>query len=216
MNNKSDLELQKDVYEELRWAPEVTTSDIGVSVINGVVTLTGNVPNYAEKKSAEEAARRVVGVKAVAEDITIKHRNVHTDAEIAQFVVAALKTHVWAPDGISVTVENGWVTLSGEAVRLYDKNAAEDVVRYLEGVAGITNQIKVVPDVAPAAVKQNIEQALERNAVIDADNITVNVDGTKVVLSGSVHSWAERNQAVAAASAAPGVSEVEDDIAVTY
>ena len=214
MNDRSDIELQKNVYEELRCTPEVNASDIGVSVMHGVVTLTGNVPNYAEKRAAEDAARRVVGVKAVAEDITIKQRNVHTDAEIAQIAVAALSMHVWAPEGISITVENGWVTLAGETARLYDKNSAEEVVRYLEGVAGIVNQIKVVPDVASADVKQKIEQALERNAVVDADNITVNVDGMKVTLSGLVHSWAERNQAVAAAAAAPGVGEVEDDIAV--
>ena len=215
MTKKSDLDLQKDIYEELRWAPEVTASDIGVAVTNGVVTLTGDVSNYAEKKAAEEAARRVLGVKAVAEELQIKRPNVHHDAEIARFAVGALQSHVWLPDGITVTVENGIITLAGEVARLYDKQMAEETVRYLDGVTNVRNDIVVVPNVPPVAVKENIERALERNAAFDAENVTVTAHGTKVVLGGTVRTWAERKQAVEAAAAAPGVSEVTDNLVVT-
>ena len=214
---KTDAELQTDVQEELRWEPSVTDRDIGVTVNNKVVTLRGTVPTYADKYAAVRVAQRVAGVRAVAEDLQVKPvgPNVHSDTEIAEAAVQALKWHVWVPTEIQATVENGWVTLSGQVKWGFQRQAAFDAVRYLPGVIRVTNNITIKPSIRPGDVKNAIEKALKRNAAIDAAAISVKTDGGKVTLSGRVHSWTECDEAGLAAWGAPGVTQVENDIVVS-
>jgi osmotically-inducible protein OsmY len=213
---KRDSQLQTDVMDELKWEPSVTANEIGVSVADGVVTLTGTVPTFAEKKAAERAAQRVAGVRAVAEEIQIKPLGAHakTDAEIAAAAARSLLAHVWVPTDVQVTVEKGWVTLSGVVNWEYQKTAALEAVRFLAGVTGVLNTIAIMPTVRSSEIKVAIERALVRNAKIDAGTVKVTADGGAVTLSGSVRSWDERAEAGAAAWNAPGVNTVQNGIAV--
>ncbi|HXJ95938.1 MAG TPA: BON domain-containing protein [Terriglobia bacterium] len=215
---QSDTALQTSVLEELRWEPGVKATDIGVTVKDGVVTIEGTVDSYAEKWAAERAVKRLSGVKALAVEINVKlpGPSERTDADTAEAARNALKWDVLIPqDRIRVTVGNGFLTLEGEVDWQFQRSAAERVVRYLTGVTGIANEITVKPKVAPTDVKAKIEAALQRNAILDAQDIKVQADGGKVTLSGRVRSWAERDEAEDAAWAAPGVKEVKDLIAVT-
>jgi osmotically-inducible protein OsmY len=215
---RTDALIQSDVMAELKWEPRVKPNEIGVAVKDGVVTLTGWVDSYTKRWAAEEAAHRVRGVKAVANDIEVKlsSSDQKTDADIAAAAVRAVEWDAFLSiDKVDVTVSKGWVTLQGEVEWRFQRDEAERVVRRLTGVKGVSNLIVVKPRVTPSDIKKKIEQALIRTAQSDANNITVDVDGTKVTLKGTVRSWAERKEAERQSWAAPGVTSVDNRITIS-
>ena len=218
VSTRTDEDIQADVLDELKWDMRVRPNEIGVVVKDGVVTLTGWVDSYLKKLAAEEAAHRVPGVKAVANDIEVRLPGSaeRTDADLAAAVLNALKWDAAIrADKLDVTVCRGWVTLKGEVDYAFQKRDAERAVERLAGVKGVTNLIVVKPRVAPSDLKQQIEKALVRNAETDAQRITVEVQGSKVILRGTVRSYAEKKAAEEAAWSAPGVTEVDNRIVIS-
>jgi len=218
VSTRTDEQIQDDILEELKWDTRVRPNEIGVAVKDGIVTLTGRVDSYLKKMAAESAAHRVQGVKAVANDIEVRlpSSSERTDADLAAAVVNALKWDAFIPaDKIDVTVSKGWVTLKGEVEFGFQRRAAERAIQRLSGVKGVSNLITIKPLLSPTDLKQKIEKALVRNAETDARHITVEVQGSKVILYGTVHSYAEKQEAEDTVWSAPGVSEVDNRIVVS-
>lgn len=215
---KTDLQIKKDIQDELVWDPAVSSTDIGVIVKDGVVTLTGHLSSLAEKLAAERAAQRVGGVKAVAVEMDVRplSSNARSDTDIAVAAKQALGWNVSVPEGhVQTKVEKGWISLTGEVEWDYQRRAAERAVRDLVGVVGVTNLVKVKPRISPIDIQKSIESALKRQAEREAQHMQVLVEGSRVTLRGKVHSWSERQAAQGAAWSAPGVSNVTNELAIT-
>ena len=215
---RSDSEIEKNVKAELEWDPDLDATDIAVSVKNGVVTLTGFVKSYTDRYEAETAAKRVAGVVAVANDIEVRMPSVdeRPDPDIAREAAAAIKSQLpISSENIKIIVKSGWVTLEGEVEWQYQRQTAENVVRRIKGVKGVSNTILLKPRAEPTEVKRKIQEALRRSAEVDANRIEVEARGGEVILKGTVRSWIEREEAERAAWAAPGVTKVEDRIVVS-
>jgi osmotically-inducible protein OsmY len=218
VGTRTDEDIQRDVLDELKWDSHVQVNEVGVVVKDGIVTLTGWVDSYLKKLEAENAAHRVPGVNAVANDIEVRLPGSaeRTDADLAKAVLDALRWDAAIPAGrLDVTVSQGWVTLRGEVEFGFEKRDAERVVQRLSGVKGVTNLIIVRSHPLPSDLKQNIEKALVRNAETDAQNITVEMQGSKIILRGKVRSYAEKKAAEDTAWSAPGVTDVENRIVIS-
>jgi osmotically-inducible protein OsmY len=209
--------LQQDVIDELAWDSSIDAPGIGVAVHDGSVTLTGHVRSFTEKRAAEKAAKRVHGVVAVANDVEVRLPGSlqRDDTDVAAAIASALRWSAPVPDAVSATVERGWVTLDGKVDWAHERRAAENAVRDLAGVRGISNQIQVKPRAVPKDVKSEIQKAFHRSAQIDADHVDVSVSGGTVTLTGTVRSWSELTEAAHAARAAAGVTEVENKLRVS-
>jgi osmotically-inducible protein OsmY len=213
---KSDKQLRREVEQELEWEPSVDERRIGVAVVDGTVTLTGEVSSYGEKWRAERAVERVAGVHGIANELEVKAASERTEADIARAAVEALKWNVMVPsDNVTVKLSKGWLTLDGEVRWDYQRRAAERAVRDIPGVRGVSNLIKIKPRVEPHDVKQKIEETFKRGANLDANRVTVEAEGSEVTLRGTVRSWVERHEAEKAAWAAPGVTAVHNYITVS-
>lgn len=217
LTTRSDTDIQRDVSNELKWDPSLRDDDVAVAVRDGVVTLAGTVHSYMEKWTAERVASKVKGVKAIVNnlEVNLPSSSQRPDPEIARAAVNALSWNASLPqDRIKVKVERGWVTLEGDVDFYYQREAAERAVRPLWGVKGVTNLITVRAAPAPSDVKQKIKEALQRGAGFDADRITVEVDGHKAILRGTVRSFAEMRDAERAARNAPGITDVENHLTI--
>jgi osmotically-inducible protein OsmY len=216
--NKSDTQLKQDIETELRWDPKVNSAQIGVSVDKGAVTLLGAVDTYPQKWAAEDATKRVFGVRTVAQDLTVKILAEHkrTDSEIASAVQAALSWDVFTPTSVTAKVQNCAVTLEGQVTWNYERDAAVRAVRHLTGVVSVYNAITLKPQPSMAAstsqVKEKIQSALQRQATSDTNSIHIDTSGGKVTLSGHASSWQTIHDAENAAWAVPGVTEVVDRV----
>ncbi|MGB4360804.1 MAG: BON domain-containing protein [Rhodoferax sp.] len=214
---KTDSEIKKDVLSELLWDPLISETKVGVTVNEGVVTLTGHLDTYAEKVAAKRAAERVSGVKAIALELDVIPVGSHqrSDTEIALAVEHALSWNTSVPqDRVKVAVEKGWVTLKGDLDWNFQRRAVERIVRPLKGVVGITDNIQLKTLPVPLKLQERIQEALTRQAMREARRIEVSVEGSEVTLRGHVHSWAERNAAEGASWSAPGVTRVNNQLLV--
>jgi len=214
---KSDVELRRDVLDELEWEPSVDAAGIGVAARDGVVTLTGPAKSYTDKLTAERVTKRVHGVKAIANDIEVRLPGTaeRSDSEIARVALDALKWKMFVPaDRITVVVNKGWITLEGNLDWQYQRDSAFEAVHNLVGVKGVTNLIAVKPRISATEVKSRIEAAFRRSAELDAQKVRVETHNGKVTLRGDVQSWSEREEAERTAWSAPGVDQVENLIAI--
>lgn len=214
---KTNEQLQQDVIEALKWEPQLTSTDIGIAVRDGVVTLTGFVDAYTKKIAAEKAVKNVTGVRGVAEELQIRldGKNRKSDTELATAAIDALRWCSTVPDErIKVTVDNGWIKLEGEVEWAYQRDEAKREIEDITGVRGISNLITVKPVVKATDVKAKIQKAFERSATIDASHIGIDVNGSIITLRGPVHSWSEHDDAEQAAWSAPGVTEVRNNLSV--
>jgi osmotically-inducible protein OsmY len=214
----ADKDIQKNITDELAWEPSLRNDDIAVGVREGIVTLGGFVDSYADKSKAERVAGRVKGVKAVADEIEVKLPSgaERADPDLARAALDALQWNISVPhDRIRVKLEKGWLTLEGQVDWYYQKQAAERAVRYLRGVRGVFNLITLSAQTTPRDVKKRIKDALHRGVEFDAEHITVEVEGSKAILEGTVRSYAEMKDASRAARNAPGITEVDNRLAIT-
>ena len=215
---KSDTQLKAEIETELHWDPKVNAAQIGVTVDQGAVSLLGTVGTYAEKFAAEDAARRVCGVRTLAQDLAVKLTGMHerNDTEIAIAVTNALQWDVYVPQSIKAKVEHGMVTLEGQCSWNYERESAERAVRFLTGVTSVIDLVSLSPTTSVGAVKEKVQAALERQATADASSIKIDTSGGKVTLSGSASSWRSMKDAENAAWAAPGVTEVIDHMKISF
>lgn len=214
---KTDAQLKTDVANELQWDPSINSTNVGVAVRDGIVTLSGHLDTYAEKYAIERAVQRVQGVKAVAVELDVKLAPDHkrSDSEIAAAAESAFRWHALVPsERIRVKVEKGWVTLSGEVDWEYQRSSADKAVRPLTGVIGVTNSVTIKPQSTPTNITNRIRDALARQAEREAKNIEVMLNGSTVTLRGKVHSWAERAAVQGAAWSAPGIAQVVNELKV--
>lgn len=213
---KTDMQLKQDVELELRWDPKVNAAQIGISVDHGAVSILGGVDTYAEKWAAEQAVKRVGGVRFVAQELTVKIQSGHVrnDSDIAGAVKSALEWNVLVPKTVTAKIQDGWVTLEGRAELNFQRESAELAIRYLTGIVGVTNGITLAVQASAAVVKDKIEAALLRQARADTKEIDVEAAGGKVTLTGHASSWQAVEDAASAAWAAPGVTQVEQKIQV--
>lgn len=213
-----DSDIRRDVEDELRWDPDIDATDIAVAVNNGVVALTGFVRSYSQRTQAERDAKRVAGVVGVANDIEVRLPVIdqRPDPDIARDAVSALKSELpYSSENIKVIAKDGKITLEGTVEWNYARERAENAVKRIRGVKGVTNSIALKPKVAPSEVRRKIEDAFRRSAEIDASRVTVEANGSEVILRGTVKSWAEREEAERAAWAAPGVTRVDNRVAIS-
>jgi osmotically-inducible protein OsmY len=215
---RSDREIERDVREELNWDPDLDAHDIAISVKDGVVTLAGFTRSYNDRLEAEHAAKRVAGVHAVANDIEVRLPSIdqRPDPDIARDAIASLKAQLpLSYEKIKVIVKDGWLTLEGTVEWQYQKSTAENAVRKVKGVKGVTNVISLKPKVEPTDIQRRIQEAFKRNAEVDANRIAVETHGSEVILKGTVRSWIEREEAERVAWSAPGITRVDDRIVVS-
>lgn len=211
---EADVQLREAVMRQLDWDPEVDASAVGVAAKHGTVTLSGYIDTYAGKLGAERAAKRVHGVRTVANDIDVRLRLERTDADIAKDTTSALDLHSMTPDTVQAVVHNGHVTLTGTVEWLYQKESAETAVRHVRGVRGVMNHVTVAPTTSIRDVRHRIVKALHQNADLDARHIAVTVSGTTATLTGTVGTWLQRDSAERAAANAPGIAHVDNRILV--
>lgn len=214
---RANKDLRTRVLTELDWEPSLDAADIGVAVKDGIVTLTGTIPSYAQKRTAERTVMRLAGVKGIANDMEVRLPSSHkrTDTDIAREATEALERHIQVPDdAVKVKVNDGLLTLEGTVDWDYQRKRAERAVRYLKGVRGVTNLLKVKTRTTPGDVRQRIRRALERRIDEEAERIKISVEGSRVVLTGTVPSWTDRFDVEDAVWAAPGVSEVTNKLKV--